>query len=282
MRYIDSLPPLKEVISHYKLTARKSLGQNFLLDPNVNSKIVRLAGDVTNFDVLEIGPGPGGLTRALLGQGARKVVAVEKDLRFYDPLEQLAECYPKRLKIIKGDALKIELKRYLHPPIRIVANLPYNIGTEFLMRLLTADEWPPFWTSLTLMFQREVAKRITATHGSKSYSRLSIISQWRTETKILMSLSASSFTPRPKVDSMLVNFKSLEHPKFEANRLLLEEIVSKAFQKRRKMLRSALRNYLPNMENILIKSGISPTDRAEDISLEKFCCLARNIEIMHS
>ena len=180
MSTIDNLPPLREVINTHDLKARKSLGQNFLLDLNLTAKIARQAGDMTECDVLEIGPGPGGLTRGLLSEGARRVLAIEKDKRCLPALAEIAEAYPDRLTVIEGDALEIDPLAHLTPPIRIAANLPYNVGTELLVRWLTPQEWPPFWQSLTLMFQREVAARIVAKPGSKAYGRLALLAQWRT------------------------------------------------------------------------------------------------------
>ena len=204
----DPLPPLREVIARHGLSARKSLGQNFLLDLNLTRKIARQSGDLSQCDVLEIGPGPGGLTRALLVEGARKVVAIERDQRCIAALQEIAAAYPQRLQILEGDALAIDPVPHLTPPVRIVANLPYNIGTELLTRWLDVDPWPPYWASLMLMFQREVADRITASPGSKSYGRLSILSQWRTDARIVMSVPASAFTPPPKVTSAVVHFEA--------------------------------------------------------------------------
>ncbi len=186
MSAIDSLPPLREVIAKHQLSARKSLGQNFLLDLNLTAKIARQAGDLSGCDVLEIGPGPGGLTRGLLAEGARRVLAVEKDARCLPALQEIADAYPGRFDVINGDALEIDPLAHLTPPIRIAANLPYNVGTELLVRWLTPKDWPPFWQSLTLMFQREVAERIVAQPGSKAYGRLAILSQWRADARIVL------------------------------------------------------------------------------------------------
>ena len=186
MSAIDSLPPLREVIATHQLSARKSLGQNFLLDLNLTAKISRQAGDLTGCDVLEIGPGPGGLTRGLLAEGARRVLAVEKDQRCLPALQEISEAYPGRFEVINGDALEIDPLEHLTPPIRIAANLPYNVGTELLVRWLTPKDWPPFWQSLTLMFQREVAERIVAQPGSKAYGRLAILAQWRADARIVL------------------------------------------------------------------------------------------------
>ncbi len=198
MSGIDALPPLREVIASHGLSARKSLGQNFLLDLNLTAKIARMAGDIGNSDVLEIGPGPGGLTRGLLAEGARRILAVEKDARCLPALEEIAAVYPGRLEIIHGDALDIDPAARLSPPIKIAANLPYNVGTELLVRWLTPEDWPPFWDSLTLMFQREVAERIVARPGSKAYGRLAVLAQWRSSAQIVLNLPPGAFTPPPE------------------------------------------------------------------------------------
>ena len=278
MSNIDNLPPLRAVIEKHVLSAQKSLGQNFLLDLNLTAKIARQAGNLTECDVLEIGPGPGGLTRGLLAEGARKVVAIEKDTRCINALQEIAQAYPKRLQIIEGDALDIDLGAHLVAPVRVVANLPYNVGTELLVRWLTPTQWPPYWDSLTLMFQREVADRIVAQPGSKAYGRLALLTQWRCDARIVMSLPPTAFTPAPKVSSAVVHLVALEHPRFEAKQKVLEKIIAKAFNQRRKMLRSSLKAICPNIESTLERSGIQPTQRAEEISLKKFCALARIIE----
>ena len=278
MSNIDNLPPLRAVIEKHVLSAQKSLGQNFLLDLNLTAKIARQAGNLTECDVLEIGPGPGGLTRGLLAEGARKVVAIEKDTRCINALQEIAQAYPKRLQIIEGDALDIDLSAHLVAPVRVVANLPYNVGTELLVRWLTPTQWPPYWDSLTLMFQREVADRIVAQPGSKAYGRLALLTQWRCDARIVMSLPPNAFTPAPKVSSAVVHLVALEHPRFEAKQKVLEKIIAKAFNQRRKMLRSSLKGICPNIESTLERSGIQPTQRAEEISLKKFCALARIIE----
>jgi len=275
----DKLPPLREVIAKHRLSAMKSLGQNFILDLNLTAKIVRQAGELQGFDILEIGPGPGALTRSLLAQGARKVIAIEKDVRCIGALEQIAEAYPNRLQIIEKDALNIDFIDYLKTPIRIVSNLPYNVSTRLLIRWLTPRNWPSYWDSLTLMFQREVAERIVAKPGSKFYGRLSILTQWRCDAKIMMSLPPDAFKPAPKVSSAVVHFKALKKTRFEADQKILEMVVSIAFNKRRKMLRSSLKSLCPNIEKILENSDIKPTQRAEEISLEKFCSLARTIKL---
>ncbi|WP_413221000.1 16S rRNA (adenine(1518)-N(6)/adenine(1519)-N(6))-dimethyltransferase RsmA [Tritonibacter mobilis] len=277
MSAIDNLPPLREVIATHQLSARKSLGQNFLLDLNLTAKIARQAGDLTGCDVLEIGPGPGGLTRGLLSEGARKVLAIEKDQRCLPALAEIADAHPGRLEVINGDALEIDPLAHLTPPIRVAANLPYNVGTELLVRWLTPKDWPPFWQSLTLMFQREVAERIVAQPGSKAYGRLAILAQWRAEAKIALSLPPGAFTPPPKVSSAVVHLTALPEPRFPADAAILSRVVAAAFNQRRKMLRASLKGVSPQIEEHLNAAGIPPTERAEQVSLEGFCALARSL-----
>ncbi len=277
MSAIDSLPPLREVIATHQLSARKSLGQNFLLDLNLTAKIARQAGDLSGCDVLEIGPGPGGLTRGLLAEGARRVLAVEKDQRCLPALKEIAEAYPGRFEVINGDALEIDPLAHLTPPIRIAANLPYNVGTELLVRWLTPKDWPPFWQSLTLMFQREVAERIVAQPGSKAYGRLAILAQWRADARIVLSLPPGAFTPPPKVSSAVVHLDALPVPRFQADAAVLSRVVAAAFNQRRKMLRASLKGISPDIEAHLTAAGIPPTERAEQVSLEAFCALAREV-----
>ncbi|MCB4454414.1 16S rRNA (adenine(1518)-N(6)/adenine(1519)-N(6))-dimethyltransferase RsmA [Leisingera sp. McT4-56] len=277
MSAIDSLPPLREVIATHQLSARKSLGQNFLLDLNLTAKIARQAGDLTGCDVLEIGPGPGGLTRGLLAEGARRVLAVEKDSRCLPALQEIADAYPGRFEVINGDALEVDPLEHLTPPIRIAANLPYNVGTELLVRWLTPKEWPPFWQSLTLMFQREVAERIVAQPGTKAYGRLAILAQWRAGARIVLSLPPGAFTPPPKVSSAVVHLDALPEPRFPADAAILSRVVAAAFNQRRKMLRASLKGISPDIEAHLTAAGIPPTERAEQVSLEAFCALAREL-----
>ncbi|MEL7213332.1 MAG: 16S rRNA (adenine(1518)-N(6)/adenine(1519)-N(6))-dimethyltransferase RsmA [Pseudomonadota bacterium] len=277
MSAIDTLPPLREVIATHDLRAKKSLGQNFLLDLNLTAKIARQAGDLNACDVLEIGPGPGGLTRGLLAEGARRVLAVEKDARCLPALAEIAEAYPGRLEVINGDALEIDPLTHLTPPIRVAANLPYNVGTELLVRWLTPKTWPPFWQSLTLMFQKEVAQRIVARPGTKAYGRLAILAQWRTEARIVMDLPPQAFTPAPKVHSAVVHLNALEQPRYPADAAVLSRVVAAAFNQRRKMLRASLKGVAPDIEDRLIAAGITPTQRAEEIPLEGFCALAREV-----
>ena len=272
---MEKLPPLKDVISKHKLSAKKSLGQNFLLDLNLTSKIARYAGNLEQSDVLEIGPGPGGLTRSLLNEGARKVVAIEKDTRCIAALEEIQTQFAGKLKIVQGDALSTEVRHYLTHPVQIIANLPYNIGTELLVRWLNSTTWPSFWQSMTLMFQKEVANRIVASPGSKAYGRLSVMAQWRCNTKIAFNIPATAFTPPPKVESSIVHFEALKEPRFPAEVNKLEFVVSKAFNQRRKMLRGALKGHFKNVEEGLLAIGVVPTKRAENVTIQEFCLMAQ-------
>jgi len=274
---IDGLPPLRDVIASYDLVAKRQLGQNFLLDLNLTAKIARLAGDLAGSDVLEIGPGPGGLTRGLLVEGARRVVAVEKDPRCIAALQEISAAYPGRLEVVEGDAMQIDMAALLSPPVRIAANLPYNVGTELLIRWLTPKIWPPFWTSMTLMFQREVALRITAKPGDDHYGRLAILCQWRSDAKIVMHLPPEAFTPAPKVHSAVVHLTRLEAPRFPADAKTLQRVVAAAFGQRRKMLRSSLKPLGGDLEALLKVADIPPTARAEEIDLQRFCALARAV-----
>src|SRR5690606_2256776 len=278
MSTIDGLPPLREVIARHDLRAKKQLGQNFLLDLNLPARIARAAGDLTQCDVIEVGPGPGGLTRGLLAEGARHVLAIEKDARAIPALQEIAAHYPGRLTVIQGDALQIDPLAHVTPPVRIAANLPYNIGTELLVGWLTPPEWPPFWQSLTLMFQKEVAQRIVAKPGGKDYGRLALLAQWRCEARIVLTLPPQAFVPAPKVESAVVHLTALPAPRFPADARVLEEITRAAFNQRRKMLRAALRGLHPQVESLLEASDILPTARAEEIDLERYCALARALE----
>ena len=278
MSTLDDLPPLRDVIAQHGLSATKSLGQNFLLDLNLTAKIARQAGDLTACDVLEVGPGPGGLTRALLHAGARKVLAIEKDARCLPILADIALHYPGRLQILEGDALAINATEHLTAPIKVVANLPYNVGTELLIRWLTPAIWPPFWDSLTLMFQKEVAERISAAPGSKAYGRLAILTQWRAKARIVMEIPPSAFTPPPKVTSAVVHIEKRDQMLFPANEATLTRLVATAFGQRRKMLRASLKSISPDIEAHLTGVGIAPTDRAETIPIEGFCALARSLD----
>lgn len=274
---IDDLPPLRDVIASHGLDAKKSLGQNFLLDLNLTSKIARLAGDISGHDVLEVGPGPGGLTRGLLAAGARRVVALEKDPRCMAALAEISAAYPGRLDVFNADALDFDMRGQLTGPVRVVANLPYNVGTELLVRWLTPKDWPPFWSTLTLMFQKEVAERIIAKPGSKAYGRLGVLAQWKSTPSVVMELPPEAFTPPPKVHSAVVHLEALAEPRFPAPAGLLSSTVAMAFNQRRKMLRSSLKSAAPDIETALRDAGLEPTARAEEISLEGFCALARRL-----
>ena len=274
---IDDLPPLRDVIATHGLDAKKSLGQNFLLDLNLTAKIARLAGDISGHDVLEVGPGPGGLTRGLLAAGARRVVALEKDPRCMAALSEISAAYPGRLDVFNADALDFDMRGQLTGPVRVVANLPYNVGTELLIRWLTPKDWPPFWSSVTLMFQKEVAERIIAKPGTKAYGRLGILAQWKSNPSVVMELPPEAFTPPPKVHSAVVHLETLAEPRFPAPAGLLSSTVAMAFNQRRKMLRSSLKSAAPDIETALRDAGLEPTARAEEISLEGFCALARRL-----
>jgi 16S rRNA (adenine1518-N6/adenine1519-N6)-dimethyltransferase len=269
----DGLPPLRETIQRHGLAAKKSLGQNFLLDLNLTGKIARSAGDLTASTIVEVGPGPGGLTRALLFHGAAKVVAIERDERCLPALEEISAHYPGRLEIVAADALQADLAALAgrERPVRIVANLPYNIGTELLIRWLTAPDWPPFYRSLTLMFQREVAERIVAKPGTNAYGRLGVLAGWRTEAKILFDVPRQAFTPPPKVTSSVVQLVPREAP-LETDLSALERITRAAFGQRRKMLRQSLKAL--GGDTLLAAVGIDATRRPETLSIAEFVALA--------
>lgn len=272
---LDGLPPLSAVIEAHGLQPKKALGQNFLLDLNINGKIARLAGDLTECDVVEIGPGPGGLTRALLAAGARRVVAIERDARCLSALAEVSANWPGRLEVIEADALTVDLSEHVAPGARIVANLPYNVGTELLIGWLSAPVWPPLWQSLTLMFQREVAERIVAPFGSKTYGRLSVLAGWRTESRILFDLPPQAFTPPPKVTSSVVSIvprTEVEPAPLDA----LQRVAAAAFGQRRKMLRRSLAPL--GGEELLRRAGIDPTLRGEAVDVAGFCALARALD----
>ncbi len=278
MGTIDGLPPLREVIRAHDLVAKRQLGQNFLLDLNLTAKIARSAGDLSGYDVLEVGPGPGGLTRGLLAEGARRVVAVEKDPRCLPALSEIAAAYPGRLSVLQGDALEVDLGAHLTAPVKIVANLPYNVGTELLIRWLSPPVWPPVWTSLTLMFQKEVAERIIAKPRTDHYGRLALLAQWRCTAAMVMTLPPEAFTPAPKVHSAVVHLTALPAPRYPCDFKVLQRITAMAFNQRRKMLRSSLKALGPGIEPLLDSIGIPPTARAEEIGLEQFCALARAVQ----
>ena len=277
MAQIDDLPPLRDVIRRHGLTPKKSLGQNFLFDLNLTTRIARAAEPLENITVLEIGPGPGGLTRALLALGARRVIAIERDQRAIAALEEIAARYPGRLDIVAGDALSVDPGEQLGPErARIVANLPYNIATALLVAWLTAEPWPPWYDSLILMFQREVAERIVAAPGSKSYGRLSVLAGWRTEAKLLFDVAPSAFVPPPKVTSSVVRLTPRPVP-LACSSATLQRVTEAAFGQRRKMLRQSLKTLGVDAAALLAEAGIEPTARAEEISVDGFVALARII-----
>ncbi len=271
----DGLPPLREVIRASGLSAKKSLGQNFLLDLNLTRRIARAAGPLEGATIVEIGPGPGGLTRALLLEGAARVVAIEKDERCLPALRDIAALYPGRLDIVTADARELDYAALrLPPPARIVANLPYSVGTPLLIGWLKTSPWPPWFDRLVLMFQREVAERIVAKPRTKDYGRLAVLSQWRTRPRILFTLPAEAFTPRPKVDSALVELIPRETPEPACDVERLERVTAAAFGQRRKMLRSSLRQLTSDSEGLLAGLGIEPTARAEELGVGEFCRIA--------
>lgn len=270
----DGLPPLREVIARHGLSARKALGQNFLMDLNLTGRIARAAGALQGVTVVEIGPGPGGLTRALLAEGAARVIAVERDRRCLPALGEIATHYPGRLDVIEGDALEVDLAGRIDGPARIVANLPYNIGTELFVRWMTPAAWPPWWQSLTLMFQREVAERIVAAPATKAYGRLSVLAQWRAEARIAFEVHPSAFTPPPKVTSAVVLVRPGVQPSGVDPRVL-ERVTASAFSQRRKMLRQSMKSAYPKATEMLDRAGILATRRAETLSIAEFINLAR-------
>ena len=277
MSPIDDLPPLREVIKRHDLRARKSLGQNFLLDLNLTARIARAAGPLEGVTVVEVGPGPGGLTRALLATGARRVVAIERDARAIAALADIAARYPGRLDVVEADALTFDPRSRLeNGSARIVANLPYNIATALLVGWLTAEPWPPWFDRLVLMFQREVAERITAGPGSKKYGRLSVLAGWRTEARILFDVAPSAFVPPPKVTSSLVELVPRRAP-LPCDSIVLQKVTEAAFGQRRKMLRQSLKSLGRDPLPLLAAADIEPTARAEDIAVEGFVALARAV-----
>jgi 16S rRNA (adenine1518-N6/adenine1519-N6)-dimethyltransferase len=277
MSAIDDLPPLREVIARHGLTAVKALGQNFLLDLNLTARIARAAGDLAGITVIEVGPGPGGLTRALLAAGAPRVVAIERDQRCLAALAEIAAHYPGRLEIVAADALKVDLATLAPKPVKIVANLPYNIATPLLIGWLQAEPWPPFYESMTLMFQREVAERIAAAPGSKSYGRLAVMAQWRCAARLLFDIDPRAFTPPPKVTSSVVQFVPLVHP-LACKTATLERTTAAAFGQRRKMLRQSLKTLGLDALALLAEAGIEPTRRAEEIDVAGFVALANAVD----
>ena len=279
MSQIDDLPPLREVIRRHDLRPRKSLGQNFLLDLNLTARIARAGGPLAGATVLEVGPGPGGLTRALIAEGAARVIAVERDERAIAALGEITARYPGRLTVVAGDALQFDPRPHLGDatgPVRIIANLPYNIATALLVRWLSVAPWPPWYDLAVLMFQREVAERIVASPGSKSYGRLAVLAGWRADAKILFDVSAAAFVPPPKVTSSVVRLVPRAEP-LACDRAALERVTEAAFGQRRKMLRQSLRTLGLDPKLLLAAAGIAETARAEDIPVEGFVALARQL-----
>ena len=278
MSQIDSLPPLREVVERHGLSAQKSLGQNFLFDLNLTSRIARASGDLEGATVVEIGPGPGGLTRALLANGAGRVIAIERDRRCLPALAEIAAHYPGRLEVLEGDALQVDFAKLTEGrPARIVANLPYNVGTPLLVGWLSGP-WPPWWRSLTLMFQREVADRIVATPRERAdYGRLAVLAGWRTEAKILFDVPRSAFVPPPKITSAVVHLVPRPDPA-PCDLKMLERVTLAAFGQRRKMLRQSLKSLIPDPGPALESVGIAPTARAEEIPVEGFVALANALK----
>jgi 16S rRNA (adenine1518-N6/adenine1519-N6)-dimethyltransferase len=275
MSAIDDLPPLRDVIARHELRAIRAFGQNFLLDLNLTARIARAAGDLRDATVIEVGPGPGGLTRALLAAGAKHVVAIERDRRCIAALAEIEAHYPGRLTVIEGDALTTDMASLGDGPTRIVANLPYNIATPLLVGWLQAEPWPPFYESMTLMFQREVAERIVAEPRSKAYGRLGVLSAWRAETRILFDIDPRAFTPPPKVTSSVVSLVPRPNP-LPADTATLERVTAAAFGQRRKMLRQSLKSLGVDVNALLDMSGIAGTSRAEEIDVAGFVALTGN------
>jgi len=282
---VDPLPPLRDVIATYDLAAKKSLGQNFLLDLNLTRRIARAAGPLEGATIYEVGPGPGGLTRALLMEGAARVIAVERDARCLPALAEIAAAYPGRLEIVSEDALKITESDLLRArnvtgSVRVAANLPYNVGTALLVKWLTAETWPPFWDSLTLMFQREVAERLVAEPGSKAFGRLSVLAQWRATPRILFDVAARAFTPAPRITSTLVRLEPLAIPVAPVRLDDLEAVTAAAFGHRRKMLRQSLKSLATDVQALILAAGLDPTERPERLSVLQFAALAHARRMM--
>lgn len=272
MATLDGLPPLRDVIQRHGLDARKALGQNFLLDLNLTQKIARSAGPLENATVIEVGPGPGGLTRAILSLGAKKLIAIERDSRCLPALAEIADHYPGRLEVIEGDALKVDFEALVaEGPVKIIANLPYNVGTQLLINWLLPKSWPPFWESLTLMFQKEVGLRIVAHEDDDHYGRLGVLAGWRTEARMVFDVPPQAFTPPPKVTSSVVHLVPRPEP-LPCEVRKLEVVTQAAFGQRRKMLRQSLKSL--GGETLLAKAGIDPVRRAETLSVAEFVALA--------
>jgi 16S rRNA (adenine1518-N6/adenine1519-N6)-dimethyltransferase len=279
---IDDLPPLREVIRRHELSARKSLGQNFLLDLNLTARIARAAGNLETHTIIEIGPGPGGLTRALLALGARRVIAVERDDRAIAALEEIAARYPGRLDIVAADALEFDPRPMLAGDrAKIVANLPYNIATALLTGWLSAEPWPPWYDAMVLMFQREVAERIVANVDDDAYGRLAVFAGWRSEAKIMFDVAPSAFVPAPKVTSSVVRLIPRAQP-LPCDRKMLERVTEAAFGQRRKMLRQSLKSLGIDPLRLAAAAEIDPTRRAETVPVEGFVAMARELSNIHA
>ncbi|WP_350333821.1 16S rRNA (adenine(1518)-N(6)/adenine(1519)-N(6))-dimethyltransferase RsmA [Coralliovum pocilloporae] len=274
MAQIDNLPPLRDVIRQHGLNAKKTLGQNFLLDLNLTLKIAKTAGSLEGRTVVEVGPGPGGLTRAILAAGADKVIAIEKDQRCLPALQEIADAYPGKLDVIDADALTVDMTTLVSGPARIIANLPYNVATPLLINWLKTDPWPPWYESMTLMFQKEVAQRIVAEAGEKAYGRLGVLSQWRTDAFIAFDVPPSAFTPPPKVTSSIVHLVPKDAI-VTADAEAVENLTAAAFGQRRKMLRQSLKSLEPEILAYLEDVGIEPTERAEQVPVPAFLALAQ-------
>ncbi len=277
MSAIDDLPPLREVIRQHALSARKSLGQNFLLDLNLTARIARAAGPLEDATVIEIGPGPGGLTRALLALGARRVIAIERDERALGPLQDISKHYPGRLEIVCADAQQFDPRPLLgSTKAKIVANLPYNIATALLIDWLSVEPWPPWYDMMVLMFQREVAERIVARENAEAYGRLGVLANWRAETKILFDISPAAFVPQPKVTSSVVRLVPRAKPE-PCDRRMLEQVAAAAFGQRRKMLRQSLKSLAVEPARLAAAAGVDVTRRAETVSVSGFVAMAREL-----
>lgn len=275
MAALDGLPPLRDVIARHGLDAKKALGQNFLLDLNLTQKVARTAGSLEGATVIEVGPGPGGLTRAIVALGAKKVIAIERDSRCLPALQEIADHYPGRLEVIEGDALKTDFETLAKgEPVKIIANLPYNVGTQLLLNWLLPAQWPPFWQSLTLMFQKEVGQRIVAREDDNHYGRLGVLCGWRTDAHMAFDIPPQAFTPPPKVTSTVVHLQPIEKP-LPCDADKLEKVTLAAFGQRRKMLRQSLKPI--GGEALLARAEIDPQRRAETLSVEEFCRLANLI-----
>ncbi len=282
MAQIDDLPPLRDVIRRHDLSARKSLGQNFLLDLNLTARIARAAGPLEDATIVEIGPGPGGLTRALLALGARRVIAVERDERAIPALEDIAQHYPGRLHLANADAMTFDPRPLLNGErAKIVANLPYNIATALLIDWLCTEPWPPWYDMMVLMFQREVAERIVARENDDAYGRLGVLSNWRAETKILFDIAPNAFVPPPKVTSSVVRLIPRAAPE-PCERRVLEQVTASAFNQRRKMLRQSLKSLGVDPALLAAAAGIDPVRRAETVPISGFVAMARELTNIRS